>query len=167
MNHFEIKKVTASDIPLLLSFIKELAEYEKLSHEVVATEEILRESLFAGNSHTEAVIGYFDQQPVAFAIYYYNFSSFIGRAGMYLEDIYVRENMRGKGLGEKMLRHVAKIAKEKNSGSLKWSVLNWNTRAIQFYQRMGAKAMEEWTVYRVNGETLDRLASESIDTSQT
>lgn len=160
MNHFEIKKVTPSDIPLLLSLIKELAEYEKLSHEVVATEEILQQSFFGANANTEAILGFCDQKPAAFAIYFYNFSSFLGRRGIYLEDLYVKETMRGKGLGEKMLRHIAKIAKEKNCGRLEWSVLNWNTPAIQFYQRMGAKPMDEWTVYRVTGEALLRLASE-------
>lgn len=167
INCFEIRQATPDDVPLILAFIKELAEYEKLSHEVIATEKILQDSLFGANSHTQVIIGYVDQQPAAFAIYFYNFSSFLGRSGIYLEDLYVKESMRGNGFGQKMLQHLAKIAKEKNCGRLEWSVLDWNTPAIQFYQRMGAKAMDEWTVYRVTGDALDRLANESIDISQT
>ncbi|HEX2548894.1 MAG TPA: GNAT family N-acetyltransferase, partial [Gammaproteobacteria bacterium] len=160
---FEIKKATVSDVPLILSFIKELAEYEKLPHEVVATEEILQESLFGTASNAEVILGYLDNKPVAFAIFFYNFSSFLGKRGIYLEDLYVKENLRGNGLGQKMLQHVAKIAVDKNCGRLEWSVLDWNTPAINFYQRMGAKAMDEWTVNRVTGPALNQLANEPND----
>lgn len=159
---FEIKQATVKDTPVILSFIKELAEYEKLLHEVVATESILEQTLFGDNSTTEVVIGYLNQQPISFALYFHNFSTFLGRPGIYLEDLFVKPEARGKGIGQKMLSYLAHIAKERKCGRLEWWVLDWNETAIGFYKRIGAKAMDEWTVYRVTDQALDDLAASWI-----
>lgn len=156
---FEIKAATAQDVPLILSFIKELAEYEKLLHEVVATEAILKETLFGGQTHAEVIIGYLNQTPVSFALYFHNFSTFLGRPGIYLEDLFVKPEARAKGIGQKMLAYLAHLAKSRKCGRLEWWVLDWNETAIGFYKRIGAKAMDEWTVYRVTDQALDDLAA--------
>jgi GNAT superfamily N-acetyltransferase len=156
---FEIKAATIKDAPLILSFIKELAEYEKLLHEVVATEDTLRETLFGAQAHAEVIIGYFNQTPVSFALYFHNFSTFLGRPGIYLEDLFVKPEARGKGIGQKMLSYLAHLAKSRKCGRLEWWVLDWNETAIGFYKRIGAKAMDEWTVYRVTDQALDNLAA--------
>lgn len=159
MSEIIIKVANVSDIPLILSLIKELAEYEKLSHEVVATEEMLTETLFGHKSHIEALVGYLHDKPVGFALYFHNFSTFLGRKGIYLEDLYVKPEARGKGVGQKILVYLARLAKERGCGRLEWSVLDWNTPAIEFYKKIGAKPMDEWTVYRLTGAALDELAS--------
>lgn len=159
-NLFEIKTATIHDVPLILSFIKELAEYEKLLHEVVATEAILKETLFGEKAHAEVIIGYLNDQPVSFALYFHNFSTFLGRPGIYVEDLFVRPEARGQGIGQKMLAYLAYLAKKRKCGRLEWWVLDWNETAIGFYKRIGAKAMDEWTVYRVTNEDLDKLAAE-------
>ncbi|MDF2867714.1 MAG: hypothetical protein K0S11_1184 [Gammaproteobacteria bacterium] len=156
---FEIKPATLEDIPLILSFIKELAEYEKLLHEVTATEELLKETLFGEKTHAEIVIGYLNQLPVSFALFFQNFSTFLGRPGIYLEDLFVKPEARGNGIGQKMLSYIAYLAKQRNCGRFEWSVLNWNESAIGFYKHLGAKPMDEWTVYRVTGPALDNLAA--------
>lgn len=156
---FIIKSATAQDIPLILSFIKELAEYEKLSHEVVTTEAGLKEALFGEQPHAEVIIGYLNQIPVSFALFFHNFSTFLGRPGIHLEDLFVKPEARGKGVGQKMLAYLAAIAKSRKCGRFEWSVLDWNESAIGFYERLGAKAMDEWTVYRVTGHALDNLAA--------
>lgn len=155
---FEIKIATIKDVPLILSFIKALAEYEKLSHEVVATEDILRETLFGEKSHAEVIIGYLKNIPVSFAIYFHNFSTFLGRPGIYLEDLFVKPEARGAGIGQQMLAYLARLAKQRNCGRLEWWVLDWNESAIQFYKKIGAKPMDEWTVFRVTGQALDDLS---------
>jgi GNAT superfamily N-acetyltransferase len=155
---FDIKPATAEDVPLILSFIKELAEYEKLAHEVVATEEILTETLFGENAHAEVVIASLNENPVGFALFFHNFSTFLGRPGIHLEDLYVRQEARGQGIGRKMLQYLADLAKERQCGHLKWFVLDWNEDAIGFYKRIGAVPMDEWKIYRVSGEALDKLA---------
>lgn len=155
---FKIKHADISDVPLILSFIKELAEYEKLLHEVVATEDILRETLFGEKAHAEIIIGYLNNVPVSFALFFHNYSTFLGRPGIYLEDLFVKEEARGQGIGEKMLGYLAHLAKERKCGRLEWWVLDWNEIAIEFYKKIGARAMDEWTVYRVIGEALDNLA---------
>jgi GNAT superfamily N-acetyltransferase len=160
MSEFEIKPATIEDVPIILSFIKGLAEYEKLSHEVVATEEILQETLFGQKPFAEVVIGYYQQQPVCFALFFHNFSTFLGRPGIYLEDLFVQPEFRGKGFGGKLLTYLAKLTKERKCGRLEWSVLDWNESAIRFYKGLGAKPMEEWTIFRVTGEALDKLAQE-------
>lgn len=157
-NTFEVKFATSSDTPLILSFIKELADYEKLLHEVVATEETLRETLFGDKAYAEVIIGYLDKQPVSFALFFHNFSTFLGRPGIYLEDLFVKPEARGMGIGQKMLGYLAHLAKERKCGRLEWWVLDWNESAINFYQKLGAKPMDEWTVHRVTGDALDQLA---------
>lgn len=157
-NEFKIKPATVHDVPLILSFIKELAEYEKLLHEVVATETILKETLFGDKSHAEVIIGYLNEKPASFALYFHNFSTFLGRPGIYLEDLFVKPEARGKGIGQKMLAYLANEARSRKCSRLEWWVLDWNETAIGFYKRIGAKPMDEWTVYRLTGESLDNLA---------
>jgi GNAT superfamily N-acetyltransferase len=157
-NTFTLKPATPNDVPLILSFIKELAEYEKLLHEVVATEEILKETLFGEKSHAEVVMGYLDNKPVSFALFFHNFSTFLGRPGIYLEDLFVKPEARGKGIGQKMLAYLAHLAKERKCGRLEWWVLNWNETAINFYKKLNAIPMDEWTVFRVTDKALDDLA---------
>lgn len=157
--HFEIKQATIEDVPLILTFIKDLAAYEKLLHKVIATEDVLKETLFGEKAHAEAIIGYLDSQPVSFAIYFYNFSTFLGRSGIYLEDLFVKPEARGKGIGKKMLSYLAHLAKKQNCGRLEWWVLDWNEDAIRFYKNIGAKPMDEYTVFRVTGKELEDLAN--------
>lgn len=156
--NFTLKPATESDVPMILWFIKSLAQYEKLLHEVVATEETLHESLFGERPHAEAVIGYLYDEPASFALFFHNFSTFLGRPGLYLEDLYVIPEARGRGIGKVMLTYLAKLAQERNCGRLEWWVLNWNEPAINFYRSIGAKPMDEWTVQRLTGEPLSRLA---------
>ncbi len=157
--NFTIKSATRADVPLILSFIKELAEYEKLAHEVVATEELLAESLFGEDSPAKVIFAYLDNKAVGFALYFYNFSTFLGKPGLYLEDLYVKPEVRGQGIGKKILAYLAFIAKQKNCGRFEWWVLDWNKPALDFYKSIGAKPMDEWTVQRVTGKALDELAS--------
>ncbi|CZG43402.1 ribosomal-protein-alanine acetyltransferase [Legionella pneumophila] len=157
--NFKIRFAILSDVPLILQFIKELAEYEQLLHEVVATEDILQETLFGPKSHAEVVIGYLEEKPVSFALFFHNFSTFLGRPGIYLEDLYVRPEARGQGIGKMMLSYLTALAKNRKCGRLEWWVLDWNETAINFYKSIGAKPMDEWTVYRVTGQALDNLAN--------
>jgi len=159
MPELGIRTATEDDVPLILSLIKELAEYEHLSHEVSATEDVLRESLFGERQGAEALIGYHDSAPAGFALFFHNFSTFLGRPGIYLEDLYVKPELRGKGVGRAMLVYLAKLAKERNCGRLEWSVLDWNEPAIRLYRSIGAVSMDEWTVYRLTGEALDLLST--------
>ena len=160
---FEIKPATAEDAPLILSFIKKLAVYEKLAHEVTATEEGLRQTLFGERRYAEVAIGYYRGEPVGFALFFHNYSTFLGKPGIYLEDLFVDEQHRGKGFGKALLVYLARLAKERDCGRLEWSVLDWNEPSINFYNSLGAAPMDEWTVFRVTGESLDRLAGEQID----
>lgn len=152
-----LKQASPEDVPLILSFIKEIADYEKLSHEVVATEETLHKSLFGKNANTEVIIAYYENKPAGYAVFFHNFSTFIGKNGLYLEDIYVKPELRGEGIGGKIFNHLVKLAVERNCGRMEWSVLNWNTPAINFYKKLGAEPMEEWTVYRLTEEKLKAL----------
>ena len=147
-------------MPVILAFIRQLAEYEKLSHEAVMTEEILRQSLFGSRRAAEVLLGYSGDLPVAFAVFFHNFSTFLGRSGLYLEDLFVIPEMRGKGFGKAMLVELARIARKRNCGRFEWSVLDWNKPAIDFYKALGAVPMDEWTIFRVTGEALKRLAGE-------
>lgn len=156
---FEIREGTLSEIPTILTFIKELAEYEKMSDDVVANEKLLKEHLFGEKKSAEVVIAYYQNKPVGFALYFYNFSTFLGRPGLYLEDLYVRKQMRGNGFGKALLKHLAKIATKKKCGRMEWAVLNWNEPSIQFYKSLGANPMNDWTVYRVTGNALKELGS--------
>lgn len=157
---FEIRFAEETDVPLVLQFIKELAEYEKLAHEVIATEEVLQESLFGSRQGAEVLIGYFKEQPVSFALFFHNFSTFVGRSGIYLEDLFVKPEMRGKGIERIMLSYLAELAKERNCSRLEWWVLDWNETATNFYKKLGAVPMDEWTVYRVTGQALIDLGEE-------
>ena len=154
---FVIKKAKEQDIPVILNFIKELAEYEKLSHDVIATEAGLRQTLFCEKPYAEVLIGYFKNEPVGFALFFHNYSTFLGRPGIYLEDLYVNPKQRGKGFGKELMLHVARIAKERNCGRFEWAVLDWNAPAIQFYKSLGAVPMAEWTIFRVTADKLDKL----------
>jgi GNAT superfamily N-acetyltransferase len=156
---FRIESATEGDIPVILGLIKGLAEYEKLSHEAVATEEGLRETLFGARRVAEVLIGYAGKEPVGFAVFFHNYSTFLGRPGIYLEDLFVLPQWRRRGLGSQLLRRIAQIAVERGCGRLEWSVLDWNEPAIGFYKKLGARAMDEWTVYRVTGQELKKLAS--------
>ncbi len=154
---FRLEHATERDLPLILSLIRELAEYEKLADAVVATEEILRESLFERRV-AEVVIGYSGDEPAGFAVFYRTFSTFLGVPGMYLEDLFVRPPFRRHGLGRQFLIHLARIAAERRYGRIEWSVLDWNELAIGFYKSLGARPMDEWTVFRLTGESLQRLS---------
>jgi len=159
-SNFQIRRATERDVPVILSFIRQLAEYERLSHEAVMTEDILRESLFGSRPAAEVLLGYSGDRPVAFAVFFHNFSTFLGRSGLYLEDLFVIPEMRGKGFGRALLVELAKIARERKCGRFEWAVLDWNEPAIQFYKSIGAVPMDEWTIFRVTGEALNRLAGE-------
>ena len=157
---FIIRDADNKDCALILSFIKELAEYEKLLHEVEATEEILAHSLFSTEPYAKAIIGEFEGQPVGYALFFTNFSTFTGRPGIYLEDLYVSPNMRGKGFGKSLLAYLAKLAQEKNYTRVEWSVLDWNEPSIHFYRSIGAIPMDGWTVQRLHGQALENFAKE-------
>ncbi|MFZ5662761.1 MAG: GNAT family N-acetyltransferase [Pseudomonadota bacterium] len=155
-----LRSAARADVPLILAFIRELAEYEKLAHEVVADEAGLAEQLFGARPAAEVVIAEADGQPAGFALFFHNFSTFLGRRGLYLEDLYVRPAFRGRGLGLALMRHLARLAVERGCGRFEWSVLDWNTPAIEFYRQLGAVGLEDWTVQRLSGEALRRLAAE-------
>jgi GNAT superfamily N-acetyltransferase len=158
--HFTIRPATSKDTALILRFIRELADYEKLLHEVVADEATLKQNLFGEMPHAKVVIGEYNGKPVSFALYFHNFSTFLGRPGIYLEDLYVQPDMRGKGLGKILLGYLASLAVELNCGRLEWWVLDWNKPAIDFYQSLGAQTMDEWTVNRVTDQALGELAKQ-------
>jgi len=159
LNNFKIRAAKENDTSLILSFIKELADYEKLSADVVATEDALRESLFGNKPFAEVLLGFVDNEPASFAVFFHNFSTFLGKPGIYLEDLYVKPELRGRGIGKAMLTHLAKIAIERDCGRFEWSVLDWNEQAIRFYKSLGAVSMNEWTTFRVSGDALHKLAT--------
>jgi GNAT superfamily N-acetyltransferase len=154
-----IRAAVENDAGTILSLIKELADFEHLSHEVVATQDDIRRSLFGPRPFAEALIGEYEGVAVSFALFFYNFSTFIGKPGIYLEDLYVRPEYRRLGFGRRMLVHIARLAKERNCARFEWSVLNWNEPAIRTYDRLNAKPMKEWILYRLTGEALDKLAA--------
>ena len=153
-----IRNATPSDVPGMLSLMRELAEYEKLTHLFVATEETLSEALFGARPSAEAIVAQREGSIVGYALFFHNFSTFLGRRGLYLEDLYVQPALRGSGLGTAMLRHLAAIAVERRCGSFEWSVLDWNQSAIDFYTKMGAKVLPDWRIVRVTDDALNRLA---------
>ena len=157
LNDFKLRFAELNDVSLILGFIKELADYEKMLHEVVATEEVLRESLFE-RKIAEVIIGEYKNKPVGYALFFHNFSTFLGRPGIYLEDLYVKPEMRGKGIGKIILSFLAKLAIDRKCGRLEWRCLDWNEPSVKFYKQLGAVPMDDWTVYRVYDEALDKLA---------
>jgi GNAT superfamily N-acetyltransferase len=158
---FRIEPARERDVPLILRLIKGLAEYEKLAHEVVATEERLRQSLFGPHPSAEVVIAYVDDEAVGFALFFHTYSTFLGQRGLYLEDLFVLPEWRGRGAGRALLTHLARIAAERGCGRFEWSVLDWNEPAINFYKNLGAKPMHEWTIFRVAGDSLTALGQKS------
>ena len=159
ISSLRIRRATEADVPLILAFIRKIAEYEKLSHAVVATEDTLRASLFGPRPAAEVLLAYWDGSPAGYALFFENFSTFQGRPGMYLEDLFVDLELRGKGIGKALLKAVAKVAQERNCSRLEWSVLDWNTPAIEFYKSLGAKPLDEWTTFRMTAEAIEKLAS--------
>ncbi len=155
---FNIRPALESECGLILNFIKELAEFEKLLHEVEATEEMIRKNIFEKRI-AEVIFAELNGEPVGFALFFHNFSTFVGKPGIYLEDLYVKPEYRGKGIGKGLLIYLARLAKERGCGRFEWAVLNWNEKAISFYRSLGAKPMNEWTVYRLDGMELDKVAS--------
>ena len=150
----EISPAAEADLPLILSFIKGLAEYEKLLHQVVATEDILRESLFGTRKYAEVIIARYGDEPAGFALFFHNFSTFVGRPGIYLEDLFVLPEYRKKGIGKALFAHLARLAVERKCGRFEWAVLDWNTPAIGFYEKMGAVSLNDWRIFRLSGEAL-------------
>jgi GNAT superfamily N-acetyltransferase len=153
-----IRPATAADLPLIAQFIRDLAEYEKLSHEVRFDEAVLGDRLFGPRPYAEVLIGEIDGAPQGFALFFHNFSTFEGKPGVYLEDLFVRPEARGSGLGKALLSRLAQLAVERDCARLEWWVLDWNEPAIGFYKMLGAKPMDEWTVFRVDGDALTELA---------
>lgn len=152
-----IRKTDVSDVPLILQFILELADYENLRDQVTATEEILKESLFGKRPYAEALIVEAESIPVGLVLFFHNFSTFLGKAGIYIEDLYIKEEYRGKGIGRKIFEYLSNLAKERNCGRIDWWVLEWNP-ARKFYEKMGAVPMDEWIVYRLTGDKLDEIS---------
>jgi GNAT superfamily N-acetyltransferase len=155
----EIRAAREEDIPLILAFIGELAEYEKLQHQVVATEVSLREALFGARPAAQTLIALHAGEPAGFALYFHNFSTFLGKHGLYLEDLYVRPAHRGRAIGKALLKHLARLALELDCGRFEWAVLDWNRPAREFYEALGAQANPTWINYRLSGESLRRLAA--------
>ena len=153
-----INPITADQIPVLLELIRELARFENLEHEVVVTEASLRDSIFGPQPAAGALLAYADGQPAGYAIYFYTFSSFIGRAGIWLEDLYMRPPFRHRGLGRGLIEAVARIGAKRNCGRFEWTALNWNRNALEFYRGLGAREMGEWILLRLDAEGLNRLA---------
>lgn len=158
IDQFTLRIAEKKDVALILDFIKKLADYEKLSHEVVATEKDLEKYLFGQNKVAEVILGYEGEKPVGFALFFHNFSTFLGKPGIYLEDLFVIEEYRGLGYGKTLLTYLAKLAMERECGRLEWAVLDWNEPSIEFYKSLGATLLNEWIVNRISGESLVNLA---------
>jgi len=158
---FRIRSATPADVPLILSLIRELAEYEKLAHQVVATEADIQNSLFGPRPAAECLIAELDGALAGFALFFHNFSTFLGKPGIYLEDLYVKPELRGKGVGRKLLAHLAQLTVTRGCGRFEWAVLDWNEPAIGFYRSIGARMLDDWKINRLTGEALERLAAEA------
>jgi GNAT superfamily N-acetyltransferase len=160
---FEIRPARIEDVPIILELIRDLATYERAPNEVTATEEQLVEVLFGEKPVAEVLLAFEGKSPVGFAVFFYNFSTWLGRPGLYLEDLFVKPEKRGKGYGRALLVDLAKIARDRGCGRMEWAVLNWNDPAIKFYRKLGAKPLDEWTVFRLTRDGIADLAkSESI-----
>ena len=157
MNNTQIRFATKQDAGLVLAFIKDIAEYEKMSNQVVADEELIREWIFE-KKKAEVIFAMEDGKEVGFALFFHNFSTFVGRAGLYLEDIFVKKEYRGRGHGKALMKELARIALERNCGRMEWVCLDWNKPSIDFYLSIGAQPMSEWTIYRLTGEHIQNLA---------
>ncbi|MET0498796.1 MAG: GNAT family N-acetyltransferase [Steroidobacteraceae bacterium] len=156
-----IAAATPADVPVIHTLIRELAAFERLLDEAKATEEQLHEGLFGARPSAEVIIARVGGEVAGFALFFHNFSTFVGKPGLYLEDLYVRQQFRGQGYGEAILRHLGRLALERGCGRFEWSVLDWNQRAIDFYKSLGAQPMSEWTLFRLSGDSLARLGEES------
>jgi len=156
--NFAIRPATAADVPIILELIRALATYERAPNEVTATEDGLNKVLFGEKPAAEVLLAFEDETAVGFAVFFHNFSTWLGRPGLYLEDLFVRPEDRGKGYGRALLIHLAKIARDRGCGRMEWAVLDWNDPAIQFYHKLGAKPMEEWTVFRLTRDGIAKLA---------
>ena len=155
--NLKIRKASIEDVSTILSLIKEIADYEKLLNEVTATEDLLKKNLFGENAYAEVLLAEYENKPVGQALFFHNFSTFVGKPGIYLEDIYVKQEMRGKGIGKALFAELIRLAKERDCGRLEWAVLNWNQSAIDFYENLGAVPMNGWTVYRLDEEKIELL----------
>jgi GNAT superfamily N-acetyltransferase len=158
MSKLRIAPATEQDLPVILDLIYALAKYEKLADSVTATEERLRATLFGSKPAAEVLLAYWEEECAGFAVFFATYSTFLAQPGLYLEDLYVKSDMRGKGIGLGLLKHLARIAADRGSGRLEWGVLNWNQPAIRFYQKLGAEPMDEWTKYRLAGDALKNVA---------
>lgn len=157
IENLKIRETSEEDCSLILSLIKEIAEYEKMSDEVIATEESLKESIFK-NNRAEVVILELDEKAVGYALFFYNFSTFIGKSGLYLEDIFIKKEARGKGIGKEVFKFLVKKAREEGCKRMEWTCLNWNEPSIKFYKSLGAVPMDEWTIYRLTEKEINRLS---------
>jgi len=157
-SNLQIRRGTAEDVPLIAGLIRELAEYERAPDAVVATEAQLGDVLFGEKPAAEVLLAFVNDEPVGFAVYFFNFSTWLGRPGLYLEDLFVKPELRGKGYGRELLTRLAQIARERGCGRMEWAVLDWNEPAIQFYKKLGAEPMEEWTVFRLTSDGIAALA---------
>jgi GNAT superfamily N-acetyltransferase len=157
--NFKIRPACEQDVPIILQLIRDLAAYERAPDEVSATEEQLIEVLFGEKPAAEVLLAFEEESPVGFAVYFYNFSTWLGRAGLYLEDLFVKPEKRGRGYGRALLVELAKIARDRGCGRMEWAVLDWNEPAIKFYHSLGAKPMHEWTVFRLTRDEIARLAN--------
>jgi len=155
---FMIRPANVEDVPIILELIRDLATYERAPNDVTATEEQLVDVLFGEKPAAEVLLAFEGKSPVGFAVFFYNFSTWLGRPGLYLEDLFVKPEKRGKGYGRALLVHLAKIAERRDCGRMEWAVLDWNEPAIKFYRALGAKPMHEWTVFRLTGDTIGTLA---------
>ena len=164
--NFQIRPARVEDVPIILQLIRDLATYERAPDEVIATEEQLIDVLFGEKPVAEVLLAFEEESPVGFAVYFYSFSTWLGRPGLYLEDLFVNPEKRGKGYGRALLVELAKIARDRGCGRMEWAVLNWNEPAIKFYQALGAKPMNEWTVFRLTCDEIAKLA-DAADTAAT
>jgi GNAT superfamily N-acetyltransferase len=160
--NFSIRPATSNDVPTILGFIRALAEFENLTHEVTATEDELRDQLFGPSPRAEVVLACEGNCAVGFALFFHNFSTFLSRTGLYVEDLFVLPQHRGKGYGRALMLHLAKVARERGCGRFEWTVLDWNQPAIDFYRSLGAEPMSQWIIQRVTGPALDRLADRPL-----